>query len=91
LIYSNEWNDHIRQLELALNTLQENRISCSPMKTEIGWVGVKDKEFKWTPECQKELAYLKTCLTSDPILKPIDLNRDLDVEMNCEIWTKLVL
>jgi len=36
LIYSNEWNDHIRQLELALNTLQENRISCSPMKTEIG-------------------------------------------------------
>jgi len=37
LIYSNDWNDHIRQLELALKT-QENRISCSPTKTEIGFV-----------------------------------------------------
>jgi len=33
LIYSNKWNDHIQQLELALKTLQENRISCSPTKT----------------------------------------------------------
>ena len=31
----------------------------------------KDTEFKWTPECQKELEYLKNCLASDPILKPI--------------------
>jgi len=32
-------------------------------------------EFNWTPSCQKELDYLKGCLTSDPILKPIDFNR----------------
>jgi len=41
LIYSNDWNDHMRQLELALNSLQENRISCSPMKTEIGFAEVE--------------------------------------------------
>jgi len=37
----------------------------------------KDIEFNWTPECQTELEYLKKCLASDPVLKPIDLNRDL--------------
>jgi len=41
LIYSNDWNDHIRQLELALKTLQENHISCSPTKTEIGFAEVE--------------------------------------------------
>jgi len=41
LIYSNDWNDHIQQLELALKTLQENRISCSPTKTEIGFAEVE--------------------------------------------------
>jgi len=46
----------------------------------------KDKEFKWTPECQKELEYLKTCVTSDPILKPIDLNRDLVISCAASIY-----
>jgi len=46
----------------------------------------KDKEFKWTPECQKELEYLKTCLTSDPILKPIYLKRDLVILCNASIY-----
>jgi len=46
----------------------------------------KDKEFKWTPECETELEYLKTCLTSDPILKPIDLNRDLVISCDASIY-----
>jgi len=37
------------------------------------------------PECQIELEYLKTCLTSDPILKPIGLNRDLVI--SCDVST----
>jgi len=148
LVYSNDWNDHIQQLELALKTLHENRISCSPTKTEIGFAEVeylghrlsaesvcisekhvesiskiqvwknlkalqrvlgmfnywkkyvkdyskntyhmcqllkKDAEFEWTPECQKELEYLKDCLTSDPILKLIDLNRDLVISCDASI------
>ena len=46
----------------------------------------KDKEFKWTPQCQKEIEYLKTCLTSDPVLKPIDLNRDLVISCDTSIY-----
>jgi len=149
LVYSNNWNDHIQQLELSLKTLQENRISCSPMKTKIGFAEVeylghrrsaesvriskkrveaigkiqapknlkalqrvlgmfnywkkylrdyskntyhmrqllkKDTEFKWMPECQKELEYLKNCLASDSILKPIDLNRDLVISCDASIY-----
>jgi len=41
LIYSNDWNAHLQQLELALQTLKENNISCSPMKTEIGFAEVE--------------------------------------------------
>jgi len=41
LVYSNDWNSHIQQLELALKTLHENRISCSPTKTEIGFAEVE--------------------------------------------------
>ena len=37
----------------------------------------KDAAFVWTNKCQKELDYLKTCLINDPILKPIDTNRDV--------------
>jgi len=37
----------------------------------------KDVPFEWTAQCDAELAYLKKCLVSDPILKPIDPNRDL--------------
>jgi len=37
----------------------------------------KGVEFNWTPQCQAEHDYLKKCLVSDPILKPIDTNRDL--------------
>jgi len=41
LIFSNDWNAHMQQLELALETLHENRISCSPTKTEIGYQEVE--------------------------------------------------
>jgi len=37
----------------------------------------KDALFDWTVECDKELEYLKTCLTSDPGLKPIDPDKDI--------------
>jgi len=47
-------------------------------------------EFKWTPECQAELDYLKSCLKSDPILKPIDLNRNLVISCDA-IFMALVL
>jgi len=149
LIYSNDWNAHLQQLELALQTLKENNISCSPMKTDIGFAEVeylghrlsaetvqisekrveaidkiqppknvkalqrilgmfnywkkylkdysqhtyhmrqllkKDVNFKWTPECQAELDYLKSCLASDPILKPIDLNHDLVISCDASIY-----
>ena len=46
----------------------------------------KDTEFKWLPECQKELEYLKNCLASDPILKPIDLNRDIVISCDASIY-----
>jgi len=41
LVYSNDWDSHIQQLELTLKTLHENRISCSPTKTEIGFTEVE--------------------------------------------------
>jgi len=37
----------------------------------------KDAPFDWTIECDRELEYLKTCLTSDPVLKPIDPDKDI--------------
>jgi len=149
LIFSQDWKAHLKQLELALKTLHENRISCSPTKTEIGYQEVeylghrlsadsirisekrvaavdkiqppknvkglqrvlgmfnywkkylpdyskntyhmrqllkKDIDFQWTTECQKELDYLKKCLASDPILKPIDLNRDLIISCDASIY-----
>jgi len=46
----------------------------------------KDTEFKWSPECQKELEYLKNCLASDPILEPIDLNRDIVMSCDASIY-----
>ena len=33
-------------------------------------------EFKWTPECNGELEYLKSCLISNPILAPVDPDKD---------------
>jgi len=45
----------------------------------------KDTEFKWSPECQKKLEYLKNCLASDPILKPIDLNHDIVILCDASI------
>ena len=46
----------------------------------------KNVEFDWTPLCQKELDYLKGCLTSDPILKPINFNRDLVISCDASIY-----
>ena len=37
----------------------------------------KDTAFVWSPECQIELDHLKTCLINDPVLKPIDTNKDV--------------
>jgi len=149
LIYSSDWESHLEQLELALRTLQENDISCSPTKTEIGFPEVeylgyrlsadsvrisekrieavnkiqppknvkalqrllgmfnyfkkhvpdyskhtynmrrllkKDADFIWTQACQVELDYLKARLVSDPILKPIDFNRDLVISCDASIY-----
>jgi len=46
----------------------------------------KETKFKWMPECQKELEYLKPYLASDPILKPIDLNRDVVISCDASIY-----
>jgi len=37
----------------------------------------KDVAFVWSSQCEKELQYLKTCLTSDPILQPINTEKDI--------------
>jgi len=145
----NDGNAHLQQLELALQTLKENNILCSPMKTKIGFAEVeylghqlsaetvrisekrfeaigniqppknvkalqrilgifnywkkylkdyskhtyhmrqllkKDVDFKWTLECQAKLDYLKSCLAFDPILKAIDLNRDIIISCDARIY-----
>ena len=41
LIYSTDWHSHLEQLELTLRTLQENDISCSSKKTEIGFAEIE--------------------------------------------------
>ena len=38
---------------------------------------LKNTQFKWTDECQRELEYLKECLISEPVLVPFDVNRDI--------------
>ena len=35
--------------------------------------------YKWTPECDAELEYLKDCLVREPILRTLDPNRDIIV------------
>jgi len=35
-IYTNQWSEHLQQLELTLKTLRDARLSCNPRKTEIG-------------------------------------------------------
>jgi len=37
----------------------------------------KDVAFVWSSQCEKELQYLKTCLTSGLILQPINTEKDL--------------
>jgi len=46
----------------------------------------KDVPFKWTPECEAELSYLKNCLVTDPILKPIDPNKDLIISTDASVY-----
>jgi len=46
----------------------------------------KNVEFDWTSSFQKELDYWKGCLMSDPILRPIDCNRDLII--SCDASTR---
>ena len=38
-----------------------------------------DAPFNWTPECQAELDYLKEKLIADPILQPLDPNKDVTI------------
>jgi len=37
----------------------------------------KDVIFKWTPECDRELQYIKSVLRSDTVLQPVDINKDV--------------
>ena len=37
----------------------------------------KSASLKWISECQAELDYIKERLTSDPVLQPINPNKDL--------------
>jgi len=37
----------------------------------------KDAIFNWTPECDRELQYIKSVLTSDSVLQPVDINQDV--------------
>ena len=42
----------------------------------------KDVRINWSRECQAEVDYLKKCLVSDPILKPLDPNRNLVISVD---------
>ena len=140
LVTSSTWNEHLINLKLMLQTLQDNQLTCNPSKcdfcsTEIEYLGfrisesgirisekkiaaikaivaptnrkslqrilgmlnfwrkfipnfaqrsanmrhllTKDAPFIWTGSCQEELEYLKNCLVKDPILQPLDMNRDI--------------
>ena len=134
------WGENLKNLEVMLQTLCQNQLTCNPTKCQFGFNEIeylgfrvsadgikiserkikaiksimpptnrkslyralglfnfwrrfvknyaqntynlrkllhKDAVFIWTNECQKELDYLKTCLINDPILKPIDTNKDV--------------
>ena len=49
----------------------------------------KDVPFVWSPECEAELTFLKQCLTTNPILKPIDPNRDLVICTDASICNRI--
>jgi len=40
---------------------------------------LKEAEFKWTDECQRELDHLKACLQKEPILQALDPTKDLTI------------
>jgi len=40
----------------------------------------KDAEFKWTAFCQEEFDYLKECLMNEPILQPLNPDKDLIIK-----------
>jgi len=42
--------------------------------------------FKWTPTCDAELQYIKDCLVSDPVLKPLDPTRDIVISTDGSIY-----
>ena len=140
LTVGSTWEENLKNLQVMLQTLRENSLTCNPSKCQFGFNKIeylgfrvsaegikisqrkikaiqsivaptnrkslqralglfnfwrryiknyaqntynmrqlltKDAVFVWTPECQKELEYLKSCLISDPILKPIDTNKDV--------------
>ena len=136
--FGRSFGDHLRQIDLVLDTLGKANLSVNPNKTEIGYQEIeylgyrisgtsirlserhikaisnmaapknlkalqrclgatnffrkhipnyakntyhmrqllkKDVKFQWSKACQNELDYLKTCLTSDPILRPMNPNK----------------
>ena len=68
----NYWKKHVPHF--SKNTYNMRQLLC------------KDAPFDWTIECDKELEYLKTCLTSDPVLKPIDPDKDLILTTDGSIY-----
>jgi len=47
---------------------------------------LKDILFERAPECDIELAYLKNCLVTDPILQPVDPYRDIVRSTDASIY-----
>ena len=139
LLFSKNWQDHIRVIETLLKTLKSNNLSANPVKCEWGYddvlflgfrIGVnglgmdpkrtkiieklapptnrkglqrllglfvywrrfikqfsvhtyhmrellkQDRDFHWNSDCDAELSYLKSCLTSSPILATINPNKN---------------
>jgi len=69
----NYWKKHAPP-HFSKNTYNMRQLLC------------KDAPFDWTVECDKELEYLKICLTSDPVLKPIDPDKDIILTRDGSIY-----
>ena len=63
LIFSQDWTAHLQQLELALKTLHDNRISCSPTKTKIGYQEVEYLGHRLSAESIRFLRNVSRLLT----------------------------
>ena len=73
----------------SCNNLTENPAECEwefpnvlVLWFQIGLDGLKDQEFRWNSDCDAEMNYLNSCLTSSPILANIKPNKDFVI--NCQ-------